>query len=265
MIQFNIKRFGKLAVWSLTNDRSFYVKQALTMLTVLTFLFVCVTTHFFQTRSIGAYEASDIRAYQTCTIATVAAFLITIITGPSMMFSSMKGKHDLQTLLMLPASNFEKYLMRYATWLVLLPLYLVAFFCADLTQYLVNVLLGNDYVMLVAQKVCNIFTAEADLPTRLWVSIFVTGFWLHSCYTLGGTFFRSHKYAWIFTTIALIVLLVIQSSFFSYSDYQEMKNDVTTMDYDVMDFISLAWAVLNFWLSYRIFCRTKNIGRFVNI
>ena len=140
MIQFNIKRFGKLAVWSLTNDRSFYTKQALTMLTVLTLLFVCVTTHFFQVRSIGAYEASDIRAYQTCTIATVAAFLITIITGPSWMFSSMKGKHDLQTLLMLPASNFEKFLMRYATWLVLLPLYLAAFFVADLTQYLVNVL-----------------------------------------------------------------------------------------------------------------------------
>ena len=181
------------------------------------------------------------------------------------MFSDMKGRHDLQTLLMLPASNFEKFLMRYATWLVLLPLYLAAFFVADLTQYLVNVLLGNDYVMLVAQKVCNIFTAEADLPTRLWVSIFVTGFWLHSCYTLGGTFFRSHKYAWILTTIALIVLLVIQSSLFSYSDYQEAKNDVTTTDYAIMDFITLAWAMLNFWLSYRIFCRTKNIARFVNI
>ena len=132
---------------------------------------------------------------------------------------------------------------------------------ADLTQYLVNVLLGNDYVMFVAQKVCNIFTAEADLPTRLWVSIFVTGFWLHSWYTLGGTLFRSHKYAWILTTIALIVLLMIQMSIFTYSDYQEMKKE----EYDVMDFISLVWAVLNFWLSYRIFCRTKNIGRFVNI
>lgn len=263
MIQFNIHRFGKLAKWALTNDRSFYTKQALTMLTVLTLLFVCTTTGFFQVDSMNEFQVH--RAYQTCTIATVAAFLITIITGPSWMFSSMKGKHDLQTLLMLPASNFEKFLMRYATWLVLLPLYLVAFFCADLTQYLVNVLLGNDYVMFVTQKLCNIFTAEADLPTRLWVSIFVTGFWLHSCYTLGGTFFRSHKYAWIFTTIALIVLLVIQSSFSSYSDYQEMKKEVTTMDYDVMDFISLAWAVLNFWLSYRIFCRTKNIARFVNI
>ena len=33
----------------------------------------------------------------------------------------------------------------------------------------------------------------------------------------------------------------------------------------IMDSISLVWAMLNFWLSYRIFCRTKNIGRFVNI
>jgi hypothetical protein len=263
MIQFNIKRFGKMAMWSLTNDKNFYTKQALTMLAVTMFIFVVSTTGFFQVSSMSEHGASQ--AYQTCFIATLAAFLITIITGPSWMFSSMKGKHDLQTLLMLPASNFEKFLMRYATWLVLLPLYLAAFFVADLTQYLVNVLLGNDYVMFVTQKVCNIFTAEADLPTRLWVSIFVTGFWLHSCYTLGGTFFRSHKYAWILTTIALIVLLMIQMSIFTYSDYQEMKKEVTTMDYDVMDFINLAWAMLNFWLSYRIFCRTKNIARFVNI
>ena len=264
MIQFNIKRFGKLAMWSLTNDRSFNTKQALTMLTVLTLLFVCVTTHFFQVRSIGAYEASDIRAYQTCTIATVAAFLITIITGPSWMFSSMNGKHDLQTLLMLPASNFEKFLMRYATWLVLLPLYLVAFFCADLTQYLVNVLLGNDYVMFVTRKVYDVFTANINLPNHLWVSVLVTGLWLHSWYALGGTLFRSHKYAWILTTIALIVLTVIQMSIFTYSDYQEAKNDVTTMDYVIMDSFTLAWTMLNFWLSYRLFCRQQVIGKFIN-
>lgn len=265
MIQFNIHRFGKLARWSLVNDKGFYVKQGLTMLVVMTLLFVCVSTHFFQIRSIGAYEASDTRAYQTCVVATIVAFLITIVTGPSWMFSSMKGKHDLQTLLMLPASNFEKFLMRYATWLVLLPLYLVAFFCADLTQYLVNVLLGNDYVMFVTRSVYDVFTSMKDLPTHLWASFFVTGLWLHSWYTLGGTFFRSHKYAWIFTTIALIVLLLIQMSIFTYSDYQEMKKDDITADYVVMDSFNLAWTVLNFWLSYRIFCRTKNIGRFVNI
>ena len=264
MIQFNIHRFGKLAKWALTNDRSFYTKQALTMLTILTLLFVGTTTGFFQVDSMPEFQVR--RAYQTCTIATVAAFLITIITGPSWMFSSMNGKHDLQTLLMLPASNFEKFLMRYATWLVLLPLYLVAFFCADLMQYLVNVLLGNDYVSFVTKTVYDIFALKIDyIPTHTLAAVFVVGLWLNSWYALGGTFFRSHKYAWIFTTIALIVLFVIQSSIFTYSDYQEMKKEVATMDYVIMDSISLAWTVLNFWLSYRIFCRTKNIARFVNI
>ena len=263
MIQFNIKRFGKMAMWSLTNDKNFYTKQALTMLAVTMFIFVVSTTGFFQVSSMSEHGASQ--AYQTCFIATLAAFLITIITGPSWMFSSMMGKHDLQTLLMLPASNFEKYLMRYATWLVLLPLYLVAFFCADLTQYLVNVLLGNEHVMFVTRKVYDVFSTNINLPTHTWVAVIITGLWLHSWYALGGTFFRSHKFAWILTTIALIVLLVIQSSFFSYSDYQEAKNDVTTTDYAIMDFITLAWTMLNFWLSYRIFCRTKNIARFVNI
>ena len=263
MIQFSIHRFGKLAKWTLTNDKSFYTKQAMTMLAVTMFIFVVSTTGFFQVGSMSEHGASQ--AYQTCFIATLAAFLITIITGPSWMFSSMMGKHDLQTLLMLPASNFEKYLMRYATWLVLLPLYLVAFFCSDLTQYLVNVLLGNDHVMFVTRKVYDVFSTNINLPTHTWVAVIITGLWLHSWYALGGTFFRSHKFAWILTTIVLIVLTVIQMSIFTYSDYQEMKNDVTTMDYAIMDSISLVWAMLNFWLSYRIFCRTKNIGRFVNI
>ena len=64
MIQFNIHRFGKLAKWALTNDRSFYTKQALTMLTILTLLFVCTTTGFFQVDSMNEFQVH--RAYQTC-------------------------------------------------------------------------------------------------------------------------------------------------------------------------------------------------------
>ena len=52
MIQFNVKRFGKLAVWSLANDRSFYTKQALTMLTVLTLL-LCHDSFFPNTLDRG--------------------------------------------------------------------------------------------------------------------------------------------------------------------------------------------------------------------
>ena len=260
MSQFNFNRFGKLVRWSLTMDRRWFVKNTLSWLVVFTLMFLfftCVARFNDQPASLPAYGA--------CTSMVLFTTVAILVLGPTMMFNSMRGKHDDQRLLMLPASNLEKYLMRYSYWLLLLPSFVGSFVVADLLQYLVNWLLGHEGRMLVMQYMGSPQLHIGAVPRPLGICIVLTFVWLHSCYAVGATFFRSHKYAWILTTIALIVLLVIQSSFFSYSDYQEMKNDVTTMDYDVMDFISLAWAVLNFWLSYRIFCRTKNIGRFVNI
>ena len=50
-----------------------------------------------------------------------------LVLGPTMMFNSMRGKHDDQQLLTLPASNLEKYLMRYSYWLLLLPSFVGSF------------------------------------------------------------------------------------------------------------------------------------------
>ena len=134
MIHFNIKRFGKLARWSLTNDKNYYVRTFLQVLVVLTLLFVAFSTNFFNIRVDNTSQN-----YATCCIATAILFIGTVITGPSTMFYSMKGKHDHQALLMLPASNLEKYVMRYfSSWVILLPLYLVAFLAADLVQSLLR-------------------------------------------------------------------------------------------------------------------------------
>ena len=43
MIQFSFNRFGKLARWSLTNDRKYYVRTFVQMLTVLTLVFLFFT------------------------------------------------------------------------------------------------------------------------------------------------------------------------------------------------------------------------------
>ena len=135
MIQFNFNRFGKLARWSLTNDRSYYVRGFMQVLVILTLIFLAFTTNFFKFTVNGSSNP-----YVSCSTVTFLLFFITLIIGPSLMFQSMKNKHDRQTLLMLPASNFEKYIIRYSTWIILLPLYVIAFFGADLIQYLVNVL-----------------------------------------------------------------------------------------------------------------------------
>ena len=129
MIQFDFNRFGKLAKWSLTNDMSYYVKGFLQVLVILTLIFLAFTTHFFKF-TVGG----EPKAYAPCVTIAMIILLVNLIAGPSLMFQSMKGKHDRQVLLMLPASNFEKYIMRYATWIILLPLYVIAFFGADLIQ-----------------------------------------------------------------------------------------------------------------------------------
>ena len=264
MIQFNFNRFGKLARWSLTNDRSYFVRSFLQVLVILTLIFLGFTTQFFTFKVNGSSQV-----YGPCVTIAMIILLANLIIGPSLMFQSMKGKHDRQTLLMLPASNFEKYIMRYSTWIILLPLSVMAFFGADLIQYLVNVLGGNEYVAFVTT---NLIDMERDTinhhlsieSRHFWVDFFVGLLWLHSVYALGGTFFRSHKYAAILTTVAIIVYGLLHVWLFGTRTSNDENDPSNTRD--------IIWCasygiliIVNFWLSYRLFCRNQVIGKFVNL
>ena len=264
MIQFNLNRFGKLAKWSLTTDKGFYVRGLLNVFVVLSLFFIAFTTHFFRINVNGHNDG-----YAPCLASAMIIFIITVVTGPAWMFSSMKGKHDRQTLLMLPASNFEKYIMRYSTWIILLPLYVIGFFGADLIQYLVNVLGGNEYVTFVTTKVIDM---TSDTMNHLWTTqrrFMMTDFliamlWLHSVYALGGTFFRSHKYAALLTTVAIIVYGMLHVWLFGMGDSYDEKNPSDTADIIWCAFYGI-WTIVNFWLSYKLFCRNQVIGKFVNL
>ena len=264
MIQFNFNRFGKVAKWSLTNDKGYYLRSFLQVLVILTLIFLGFTTQFFTFKING-----ESRAYDPCATIAMIILLFNLITGPSLMFQSMRGKHDRQTLLMLPASNFEKYVMRYSTWILLLPLYVIAFFGADLVQYLVNVLGGNEHVMFVTTKLVdmssdtmkNLFNTQGRF---MLTDFFVAMLWLHSVFALGGTFFRSHKYAAILTTVAIIVYGMLHVWLFGMGDSYDDKNPSDTTD--IIWCVSYGiWAIVNFWLSYRLFCRNQVIGKFVNL
>ena len=269
MKQFDIHRFGKLARWTLTNDKKYYVRTFLQVLVVMTLFFVIFT---MERNGVVRYDGKEYSSdhYTPCFFMSLYVFIITIVIGPSLMFYSMKGKHDQQTLLMLPASNLEKYLMRYSTWILLLPIFLLAFFTADLIQYAVNWLLGHDYTTFVtthflyyehmvswrAHIFYNLSKDGALIP-------YFAGLWLHSVYTLGATFFRSHKYTWIFTTIAIIVFAMACGWLFGGESCESSTQSISinTIGY----IICAVWAVVNFWLSYRLFCKTQVIGKFVNL
>ena len=262
MIQFNINRFGKLARWSLTNDKKYHVKTFFQTLVIMTLVFVLFTS---MTITFGKENAN----YRACAIATIILFASTLAVGSSFMFYSMEHKHDMQALLMLPASNFEKYLMRYMSWILLIPIYVVGTVGADLVQYVFGLVVGHEEVRFV-------ISATMEMLSKVWSqvpahkhSVVVIGllllfFWFQSIYALGATFFRSNKYNWIPTTAIVIVLFLLLVWLSPDRGKIELVKDDSASDI-VINVVYAVWVVLNFWLSYRLFCRRQAIGRFVNV
>lgn len=253
MIQFDFKRFVQLARWSLTIDKRYHVKSFFQNLVVLTLTFVFLT-------SADVTFNHENANYQACSIATVAVFAVTLIIGSSFMFYSMEGKHDMQTLLMLPASNLEKYLIRYASWIILLPIQLAAFFAADLMQYVFGLAVGHENVMFVTNAVIDFCQFDMPLSYRMvFVWLFV---WLHSFYALGATFFRFRKNNWITTSLVLIVVGILLSVL---AGHWQDVNMFWWNNHDYFNLLFLVLIVINFWLSYRFFCRIQVIGKYINV
>ena len=208
MIQFSFNRFAKVAQWSLSNDKKYHLKSFLQTFVILLLVFLFFTIAEVRFNGNEAFNVA-------CSISVIVSLLVTLTMGSSFMFYSMEGKHDMQTLLLLPASNFEKYLTRYASWLILLPLHLVAIFGADLMQYIINVLLGHTNVAFVTiefvKMMCDTWNKMPEnLRSELVSVLILVIVWMHSLYALGATFFRSRKYNWIPTTIIIVLLMVLQ-------------------------------------------------------
>ena len=234
MIQFNLQRFIKLARWTLTVDKKYHIKSFFQNLVIFTLVFVFFTSITFTV----SQQAAN---YLPCSITAIVAFAVTLVLGSSFMFYSMSGKHDMQRLLMLPASNLEKYLMRYASWIILLPIQLAAFFAADLIQYV---------------EFC-----QSDMPLSYRMTFVWLFVWLHSLYAVGATFFRFRKNNWIATSLVVIVVGMLLSAI---AGHWQNVNMFWWNNHGFFNQLFLVLVVVNFWLSYRFFCRAQVIGKFVN-
>jgi len=265
MIQFNLCRFGKVAKWSLQGDKRYYVKTFLQFLVVmlLTFLFFSMVVKM---------NGNHVNGYRSCAIAEFAVVIVNIVIGPALMFYSMEGKHDMQTLMMLPASNFEKYLARYFNWIIVVGVSIVACLGADVIQYIIHMLLGHDYGRFVTSVLGDLFvraandvhTSEATHP-RFILSMIVLVIWFQSLYAVGATLFRSRKFNWVITTIVIILIGMLFYKIGNKVEAIQLNDHSALMDYVVGVGFYLVWAMINFCLSYRFFCRTQNIGKIVNL
>ncbi len=264
MIQFDFNRFKHLVRWTWALDRRWFVKAMLSWMAVfsLTFLFfTCVMVAHKD------YETMEI-SYTPCALMSVFSAIAIFVLGGAFMFQNFKTRHDDLRLLMLPASNLEKFLMRYSIWLLSLPCFLLAFVVGDVVQWVVNTLLGHNGTMLVMQylanSVCNVYW-QSNFPRALGVSSVLAFVWLHSAYVVGATFFRSHRYNWVMTSVVLIVYGILQSLLGPKYLITESNAQTDIHLVYLWNGICVLLIVLNFWLSYRFFCRQQIIGRAINI
>jgi hypothetical protein len=146
----------------------------------------------------------------------------------------------------------------------------VATVAADLVQYVFGLMAGHEEVRFVVSAMMEMLSKTwwSQVPAEKHhievIGLLLLFLWFQSVYALGATFFRTNKYNWIPTTAIVLVLFLLLVWLSHDRGKIELVKDDTASDI-VINVVYAVWVVLNFWLSYRLFCRRQVIGKFVNV
>lgn len=263
MNDFSIKRTTNIARLLWPMYKAEFIKRTLVIFAIVS-LYMVINSY---ARGLK-YGFSDMsKIYEFVGVLYICVFAGWIITPGTMFYpySKIKEKYQNRGLLMLPASNLEKYITHYAfTWLTALGV-LCGMVIADLMQYAVHAMMGHEGAMLIIQdpalgnlleRIVGI--VNTSLVLFSWGAIAV---WLHSVFALGATFFKSYKQGVNLTLLTLFVFGMLIFALFGHTTI------VITWWSNVRSFnvIFLLLTPVNFLLSYYFFCRQQITARFINI
>ena len=263
MNDFSIKRTTNIARLLWPMYKAEFIKRTLLILAIVS-LYMVINSY---TRGLK-YGFSDMsKIYEFIGGLYVGVFAGWIITPGAMFYpySKIKEKYQNRGLLMLPASNLEKYITHYAfTWLSALGI-LCGMVIADLMQYAVHTMMGHEGAMLIIQymvpsKIFETFFGNVNTPmvSHPWSAM---ALWLHSFCVLGVTFFKSYKHGVNLTLLTLFVFGMLIFALFGFGIVVETWwNNVL-----LFNVMFLLLTPVNFLLSYHLFCSQQITARFINI
>ena len=263
MNDFSIKRIANIARMLWPMYKAEFIKRTLVIFAIVS-LYMVINSY---TRGLK-YGFSDMsKIYGFIGFLYVGVFYCWIATPGAMFYpySKIKERYQNRSLLMLPASNLEKYITHYAfAWLTALG-FLCGMVIADLMQYAVHTMMGHEGAMLMIQDLPNMIShgrafthSDSSLILFSMVSIAV---WLHSVFALGATFFKSYKQGINLTISLLFVFGLLIFALFGFGIAVETWwNNV-----QFFNAMFLLLTPVNFLLSYYFFCRQQITARFINI
>lgn len=262
MNDFSIKRTANIARLLWPMYKAEFIKKTLLIFAIAS-LYMVINSY---TRGLK-YGFSDMsKIYEFVGVLYVGVFAGCIFAPGAMFYHyyKIKEKYQNRGLLMLPASNLEKYITHYAfTWLSALGI-LCGMVIADLMQYAVHAMMGHEGAMLMIQDLVQgnlleriIGNENTSLVLFSWGTIVV---WLHSVFALGATFFKSYKQGVNLTLLALFVFGMLIFALFGMDIVPFWWNNL-----GYFNSMFLLLTLVNFLLSFHLFCRQQITARFINI
>ena len=278
MNNFSINRFAKTLWWVIC----VYARTLLLWCVAAITLVVFIGEILFQEMNSYADPWSAIHNFSQL---AAGLFIIVSLIMISLFAFGINDKRKRATFLMLPSSNFEKFLslVVFTTVIGIACLFLAIVLGDSLRMawYWLSGYQGprmecvemdgvtyhwwsSAIPQLIKELAPEAITNPMELPMDWCIAngmlTFGLWLWLHSFYTLGGTLLR--KYAFVATSICILLCLIIlvkTMAFIGLGMFQISWEDGAVKEYEigsmayVLSVLLPIFAVFNYWASYRIF------------
>lgn len=273
MDNFDIKRFARTVRWMYRIN----VKNVLSFAAGLSFgyLFTFIGWLWPLLRSGVATQETAVRFSSSLNTCTFIYVLLIVFSG-TWIFADIKTKGQRIALKMLPATDLEKFLVRFiAITLGTSVAGIVAFCIADVLRVAVCLAVGIDYVGFgLAEFITNIANASNLVTWESGNTSFLTTFvgvqlcvWAHSLYMLGSVLLRRYQYVIVTILLFLVVIgLSWMSSLFPAGGLTPNADGQHAMlTYTLAAVLAVA-TVADWWLSYKVFSRMQVINnKWINL
>ncbi|MBO4821183.1 MAG: hypothetical protein J5548_06920 [Prevotella sp.] len=253
---FNLQRLGRFLRWTLVTDLPYYKKTLGSLLGGMIIIFQFI--NLFMWRGDG---------FHFVYVVVSSLMIIIPLVGSTYFFHSYSNwKDGIRDLFMLPASNLEKFLVRYIlSVLVQLVLFFISCVVGDILQYIVGLVVGREPLRFIFWDILSMISFQPTFSKEFFCTAMLL-LWMHTLYLLGANFLRNIKYNFVFPTLILLLLFIFVIMLLPDSGYGKGKvmHEIVLNHGVVVGCLLLAASIFNYMLSYRLFCRRQLIGRFFN-
>jgi hypothetical protein len=251
---------GRFTRWTIVTDMPYYRKIFANYVAIMSII-LQMPNIFVTLRDTSASNSTSVGA-------VIAVLATCVVAGGSyMLYSFYNRKYALRDLAMLPASNLEKFLVRYLTSLIInLVVTFVSIVIADVLQYLVGLIIHRQPLGFVLSDTWNVLSAHAK-PSSAVKGYFLICFaiWLHTYFMMGANLFRSIKYGWAFSSLFLLAFFILLIQIDTPDDIFNNRGDIghfINNNLALVNIILLVFSIFQAWLSFKLFCSRQLIGKF---